>query len=393
MFGTRDARSGSEAFPSLTFLSSQGTTLHFGPEGQRRPLPARPGPGGARRGFQLPRAGPDPPPQPGDTGRPQRPALTCRKQKGTVSTLTPTMLFTTFMIRPQLEPAAAAAAMARGGGSPRRDTRCVAAPRAPRPARSARCHRSLSAGRARHGPTGHAPTRHRPQRHFRLPPPPQEVTYPRGAAPAAPEVWTRWWWRTKGGPRGWGHPRRAERGRGDAGMYQDTYPCGSVREKARRGACACLYTCVCTYTHEHTAGSSADTRAGVPGLMAASERPLEGRTSPSASPPPAHLGMHPAVRTHLLPIPPAAIPGSTPPHPTGEGKKKKRCGGGILYLLGGLWKGPPRPGWRQPRVALAKGTFPSERNEAQCSYNLQQLRWETAGIRSPEGLQGGERAA
>lgn len=96
-----------------------------------------------------------------------------------MSTLTPTMLFTTFMIRPQLEPAAAAAAMAppRGGG-----TRFVAVPRAPRPARSARCPRSPSAGRARHGPTGPAPTRHRPQRHFRLPPPPQEVTCPCGGA-------------------------------------------------------------------------------------------------------------------------------------------------------------------------------------------------------------------
>lgn len=39
-------------------------------------------------------------------------ALTCLKQKGMVRTLTPTMLFTTFMISPQLE--AAAAVMARG---------------------------------------------------------------------------------------------------------------------------------------------------------------------------------------------------------------------------------------------------------------------------------------
>lgn len=48
------------------------------------------------------------PASPGDT-RPSRARLTCRKQNGTVSTLTPTMLFTTFMIRPQLEPAAAMA--------------------------------------------------------------------------------------------------------------------------------------------------------------------------------------------------------------------------------------------------------------------------------------------
>lgn len=40
--------------------------------------------------------------------------LTCLKQKGMVRTLTPTMLFTTFMISPQLE--AAAAVMARGLG-------------------------------------------------------------------------------------------------------------------------------------------------------------------------------------------------------------------------------------------------------------------------------------
>lgn len=51
-----------------------------------------------------------------------------------MSTLTPTMLFTTFMIRPQLEPAAAAAAMARseaedrvGRGCPRRGARLAAA--------------------------------------------------------------------------------------------------------------------------------------------------------------------------------------------------------------------------------------------------------------------------
>lgn len=42
----------------------------------------------------------------------RRRPLTCLKQKGMVSTLTPTMLFTIFMISPQLE-AAAAAAIAR----------------------------------------------------------------------------------------------------------------------------------------------------------------------------------------------------------------------------------------------------------------------------------------
>lgn len=36
-----------------------------------------------------------------------RPRLTCLKQKGMVSTLTPTMLFTTFVISPHLEVEAA----------------------------------------------------------------------------------------------------------------------------------------------------------------------------------------------------------------------------------------------------------------------------------------------
>lgn len=50
---------------------------------------------------------------PGRRARRRAPAgLTCLKQKGMVRTLTPTMLFTTFMISPQLE--AAAAVMARG---------------------------------------------------------------------------------------------------------------------------------------------------------------------------------------------------------------------------------------------------------------------------------------
>lgn len=48
-----------------------------------------------------------------------RPAgLTCLKQKGMVSTLTPTMLFTMFVISPQLE-AAAAAVIALTQGSPK----------------------------------------------------------------------------------------------------------------------------------------------------------------------------------------------------------------------------------------------------------------------------------
>lgn len=38
---------------------------------------------------------------------PPRPRLTCLKQKGMVSTLTPTMLFTTFVISPHLEVEAA----------------------------------------------------------------------------------------------------------------------------------------------------------------------------------------------------------------------------------------------------------------------------------------------
>lgn len=70
--------------------------------------------------------------------------LTWRKQKGTVSTLTPTMLFTTFMIRPQLEPAAAA--IVRGGAAPQGPARSrPSAP--PRPA-----PRVPSA--TRHGGTG-----------------------------------------------------------------------------------------------------------------------------------------------------------------------------------------------------------------------------------------------
>lgn len=53
--------------------------------------------------------------EPGRRARRPAPAgLTCLKQKGMVRTLTPTMLFTTFMISPQLE--AAAAVMARGLG-------------------------------------------------------------------------------------------------------------------------------------------------------------------------------------------------------------------------------------------------------------------------------------
>lgn len=46
--------------------------------------------------------------------RPPGPGLTCLKQKGMVSTLTPTMLFTMFMVSPQVEAAAAAIARARG---------------------------------------------------------------------------------------------------------------------------------------------------------------------------------------------------------------------------------------------------------------------------------------
>lgn len=38
---------------------------------------------------------------------PRRPRLTCLKQKGMVSTLTPTMLFTTFVTSPHLEVEAA----------------------------------------------------------------------------------------------------------------------------------------------------------------------------------------------------------------------------------------------------------------------------------------------
>lgn len=50
--------------------------------------------------------------------RPLPAGLTCLKQKGMVSTLTPTMLFTMFMISPQLEAAAAVIARGLGPGSP-----------------------------------------------------------------------------------------------------------------------------------------------------------------------------------------------------------------------------------------------------------------------------------
>lgn len=69
-----------------------------------------------------------------------------------MSTLTPTMLFTTFMIRPQLEPAAAA--IVRGGAAPQG------------PARSRPSTPPRPAGPLSHPPWRH---RHRPQRHFRLP--------------------------------------------------------------------------------------------------------------------------------------------------------------------------------------------------------------------------------
>lgn len=46
---------------------------------------------------------------------PRKSRLTCRKQNGIVSTLTPTMLFTMFMIRPQLEPEGEVEAMPGGG--------------------------------------------------------------------------------------------------------------------------------------------------------------------------------------------------------------------------------------------------------------------------------------
>lgn len=75
------------------------------------------GPG--RRGPRLPPAGfwpPTPPgasPSPDARGRASAAAgLTCLKQKGMVSTLTPTMLFTMFVISPQLEAAAAVIARA-----------------------------------------------------------------------------------------------------------------------------------------------------------------------------------------------------------------------------------------------------------------------------------------
>lgn len=59
---------------------------------------------------------------------------------------------------------------------------------------------------------------------------------------------------------------------------------------------------------------------------------------------------------------------------------------------GGALEGSPEArrggssAWHTPRAR-------SRRNEMRRSYNLQQLRWETAGIRSTKGLQGGEQAA
>lgn len=84
------------------------------------------GPRCRRRDRELPAGG-----IPGS--RPQAPArrLTCLKQKGMVRTLTPTMLFTMFMISPQLEAAAAVIARALGPGSPgvrRRDHRGARGP-------------------------------------------------------------------------------------------------------------------------------------------------------------------------------------------------------------------------------------------------------------------------
>lgn len=80
-----------------------------------------------RRGF--PGVPPQTPPGPGRTAGAR--GLTCLKQKGMVRTLTPTMLFTMFMISPQLEAAAAVIARALGPGSPgvrRRDHRGARGP-------------------------------------------------------------------------------------------------------------------------------------------------------------------------------------------------------------------------------------------------------------------------
>lgn len=77
--------------------------------------PPPPRPGSTRAGEQ--RAGSEVRPE--RRGRRPLPAgLTCLKQKGMVSTLTPTMLFTMFMISPQLEAAAAVIARRLGPGSP-----------------------------------------------------------------------------------------------------------------------------------------------------------------------------------------------------------------------------------------------------------------------------------
>lgn len=88
-----------------------------GPAAETAPRGPRGGTGTGDRPTRTPLGGPcggSRAAAPGPPGASTGPAeLTSRKQKGTVSTLTPTMLFTTFMIRPQLEPAAAAAAMAR----------------------------------------------------------------------------------------------------------------------------------------------------------------------------------------------------------------------------------------------------------------------------------------
>lgn len=301
MFGTRDARPGSQAFPLLTFLSNQGTTPQT--RSKRRSSQGlsghpRPSPGGHRQ-------------DPARTQRPDERPLTCRKQKGTVSTLTPTMLFTTFMIRPQLEPAAAAA-MARSGGSPRRGTRFAAAPRAPR---SARYPRPPSAGRARHGPTGPAPTRHRPQRHFRLPPPPQEVTCPRGRSCRFGGLDSLVVEDKGGVPMVGGTPGKLSTAREVRECTRTRFYADPCVERHGDGCAPCLYMSVCIYTTTH------DTRAGVPGVMGAPERPLEGSPSPPASPPACTSGHASSCAHTSAPhpnrSPPPLCRGRAPPHPTG----------------------------------------------------------------------------
>lgn len=103
---------------------------------------------------------------------------------------------------------------------------------------------------------------------------------------------------------------------------------------------------VCTYTREHTAGGPTGSRAGIPSLMAASERPLEGSPSPPASPPLCTSG-HASSCAHICS--PSRPQPSPAPHPTGERKKKENGGWGVLEGSPEARRGGSS-GWHSPRA-------------------------------------------